>query len=679
MSWTDFPGTVLAGQGLVEATSPFRQFLVFSALRFRLRRPAVCSARGPTQSRECGCKTVGGPRMRKSQARSRIRPFAAGATAAVATAAALAASGLPAAAAANLVLNTSQVAAAGGTVLYVSGWSGTADGYGVRFVTSTGTCPTDYDDSGTGVVEVAGALEDLSASVSWILTPALTAGTTYKPCFYQGTGANAAAATDTLASSGTTTVTAVNFGVPSATTGQAAEKVTLTSPSAAWSASTYASQFVSGVTACPNTYTAASSSVLVAATVKTSTSVLTITVPTVVVGTSYLICTYAGTTAGTSALNGRGTTSFTAFDKTLPAVTVKPNAGSSSQENTVTVSAPTGSTAFTGTPDAIVSRNSCPNTRPLAANLGNTTFLEPYEAVLTKISNAKVAVTIPADVVLVNGGDVATPWNICIYASSTAASALVSAPGIYNVAANLEVSGAQFAVGSGAAGNTAAGPAQGGSAITVSGLEGIPTATGALITASLGGSAIENIVVKSTSTFTGTTTSHAAGAVDLKVTTAAGSDSTANQPYTYNYGITVTPNTAANTANPVLDITGAGFDALSFENVAASAVPTAGKSLVLLTDNTWNAQSFTNLTAYAVKPISYCNTVLPISDTEIICTLSLTASVASTSGTQLTLGGGAVPAGTYTITIANDADGLDSANYELSVVSSGSTFTVASF
>jgi len=619
--------------------------------------------------------------MRKSQARTGHRPLKAVAAAAFATAAVLAGTAVPAQAAAALVLSTSQVAIAGGTVLYITGGSALSTGLGIRFALSSGACPTTYQATTPAGSVSGGAITAVAASVTTasVTTPALPAGT-YKPCLYADAVSDAAAFTgDTWAGSGIVTVTSVNVAALSPTTGQSADKVTLTAGTGIFTLTAYPTEFISGVTACPATYATASSSVIVGTTVKTSASVLTVTVPsTLVAGTPYYVCSYVGAVASTSALAARGNVTFASFASTLPPTTLAPTGGSSGVATTVTVSVPTTSAVFTGTPDVLVTRNSCPLVRPADAALGGTTLLEPYEPTVTKISNSKLAVTMPTTVI-VGGLDVTTAWNVCSYASVTAGAVLLAAPAAYSVAPVLDVSGAQFAVGGGSAAGTGSGPAQGGSQITVSGLAGIPTAAGALLTATLGGSPITITAVNSSTSFTGTTTPHAAGAVKLSVTTGGGTKTMATATYTYTYGITVTPNTAASGASPVLDITGAGFGSLTFGNVTA-AVPTADTSYVLLTDNVWyNTSDFTTGNAMGIAPVSYCNTVLPISDTEIICTLDLANSITSVAANVPTIAATAVAAGTYTITVVNDADAMDSADSDYSIVSSGSTFTVASF
>lgn len=619
--------------------------------------------------------------MRKSQARTGHRPLKALAAAAFATSVVLAGTAGPAQAGATLTLSQTQVAITGGTVLYISGGTGLASTQGIRFTPSSGSCPATYDAATPAGTVNGGLITAVNVNTAWVTTPAMPAGT-YKPCLYLSATNGAPYTTDTFAASGNVTVTAVNMATLSPTTGAAGDKVTMTASSAIFTAASYGTEFVSGVTACPTTYTAAGSTVIVGTTVKTSTEVLTVTVPsTLTTGTPYYVCSYAGTTAG-SALAAVGKATFASFDSALPPVTLSPTGGGSGASTIVTISVPTTSAVFTGTPNVLLTRNACPLVRPADAALGGTTGLEPYAVVPTKISNSKLYVTMPSTVI--GGGGVAT-WNICTYASVDTGAVLVADPATYTVAPAMTWTAPTFAVGGTGAALTGSGPAQGGSQITISALDGIPTTPGALLSASLGGSPIDITTVNSSTSFTGITSAHAPGAVALSVTTAAGTRTTIGLatplPYTYTYGITVTPNTAASGTTPVLDIAGAGFASLSFADVLTGAGPVANKSYVLLTNNTWNAQTFSGIGAMAVAPTSYCNGVLPISDKEIICTLNLTAMIdpASAANVATITAGTDVPAGTYTITVANDADNLESSNSDLSITSSGSTFTVAPF
>jgi IPT/TIG domain-containing protein len=615
--------------------------------------------------------------MPKSQQRTGHRLLTIGATTAVAASTMLVATALPAYAA-TATLSQTQVAVGGGTVLRIMGTGlAISDTHGVRFAPAAGACPSDYDETTPAGAVSAGAMDAFGTSMAVIVTPAgLTAGAAYKVCVYADTsGSGALVATDTIPD-----VTAVHMLAQNTTVLKAGDKVTLTANSGIFSAATYASQIVNNTTTtCPLTLQTPAAPgppayITAPATTKTtgSSSQIAVTMPAAtafVAGTPYLVCTYATATAG-AALVARSRSTVSTVPADLPAPTLSPTGGSSATATTITQTLPNTSTLFTTTPDVLITQNACASTRPAA--LGG----DYVQGGVTKIANYKIAVTVPSSVA-VSTGDVTTPWNLCTYASTTPGTALVLVPTIYNVAPVLSLDTAAYAVGSAAADTSAEGPAQGNSLVTISGLTGIPTAEGAVLSASLGGSPLA-ITGKTSTSITGTTSAHAAGAVNLTVTTAAGTKSTTTTPYTFTYGITVAPNTAASGTTPIIDITGAGFGALTFGDGGAALV--ANRAYVFLTDNVWNAQDFSSpLSAFATVPISYCNNVLPISDTEIICTLNLTSRIDSVSTWTPTVSGIDVPPGSYTVTVANARGGLDETLYNYSIVSSGSTFTVASY
>lgn len=618
--------------------------------------------------------------MRKSQQRTGHRLLIIGATSAVAASTVLAATALPAYAAA-ITLSQTQVAASGGTVLRLSGTALTiSDTMGVRFAPAAGACPATYDASTPAGTVSAGVMDAFGSTQAVVVTPAgLTAGSSYKVCVYADATTGALSVADTIAD----TVLAVNMAAQNTTAVKASDKVTLTAPTAVFSGTGYASQLVNNTTTtCPTTlqtpaapgppaYIAAPATTKVVG----SNSKIDVTIPTTnfVAGTPYLICTYATSAVGAALVaRSRSTVSTVPALADAPLSTMSPSGGSSGVASTVTLTLPTTSNLFSTTPDVLITQNACATTHP--ASLGG----DYVQGTVTKIANFKVAVTVPSSV-KVSTGDVTTPWNLCTYADSSTGSALVLQPSVYNVAPVLDLASAQYAVGSGGASGSGSGPAQGNSVITISGLTGIPTAEGATLSASLGGSPI-TITGKTATSITGTTTAHAPGPVKLSVTTAAGTKTTTGTPYTYTYGITVAPNTAASGTTPIVDITGAGFGSLLFSDVVTATALTDDRAHVFLTDNTWNAQNFSaGIDAFATAPVSYCNNVLPISDTEIICTLNLSNRIDSVSTHTPTMTGVDVPAGTYSITVANDRDGLDSDLHNYSIVSSGSTFTVSPY
>lgn len=647
--------------------------------------------------------------MRKSRTKTGCRPLRAGIAVGATVAAVVAGTALPAYAG-TFTTSTTQVAAVtGGTTLYLTG-TGTAfdspvvslttySDLAVRFITpSTATCPTTYAGtsatSGAAVVSAGLATAGSATDAYVTVPPGLVHNTTYGLCLY---GTNSATNADLVATGGSSpvftgdtasnTVTAVNMGALGPSTGVAGDKITTTAGHDAFTLGSYSTQFVNNSSmTCPTTYSTTTSQILTATTVKTSVRVLTVTVPTspaLTAGTPYVVCHYAGSTVGSSVLAARSRSSFAVYGTTaLPSVAMSPVGGSSGTATAITLTAP--SPIFTGSAPAVLfTTNACPATYTAGSN-----NLEPYaptvSPAVSKISNSKIATTVPT-AIIVGGLDATTPWNVCAYASTSGA--LVAAPSTYSVAPVLNVTGAQFSTGAASPTNTLSGPSQGGQQITVTGLTGIPSAAavaaGARLTAMLGNSPITNITPIDATSFSGVTGPNVAGDAQLSVTTAAGTKTTTaaaaggTRYYTFTYGTTVTPNTAPSGSSPVLDITGAGFSNIATWANTANGVASTASGYVILTNNAYYGQTFNNLNIFATAPVSYCNGVLPISDTEIICTLNLAARIDSVSLNAPTIGATAVPAGSYTVTVVNEGNDIDANEY--SIVSSGSTFTVAPF
>jgi hypothetical protein len=408
-----------------------------------------------------------------------------------------------------------------------------------------------------------------------------------------------------------------------------------------------------GTATCPSTYTTASPNIVVSSPARTSADVATLTVPaTLAQGSSYNICIYNGTTAGTSALIGKSAGTYTM----KPAVTLSPAQGPSGGTNNITVSSTSAILSGVTSPGVLFSRLACP------AIYGTTSDILAGTSP-QKITNYKVVVQVPTGVALTGPTEATANYNVCIYTNATTGP-LVAAPGSYTIAPVLTVTSV----------SPAAGPAQGGSEVTITG-GGFPLAEDALVTASIGGSELQNIQVVDANTITGTTTSHAPGTANVSVTTAAGTKSTSNSPYTYTYGITVSPNTAPNTATSVyLDVMGAGFSAMTF----GATGHTAGGHVFLVTNSGYDPAATS--TDWTNPPVTECTNVLKISDNEIICTLDLTQQ--STAAGALTTGGGHnVPNGAYTVAVvSNGTPGAALVpGTDVSIISSGSTFTVAPY
>jgi hypothetical protein len=372
-------------------------------------------------------------------------------------------------------------------------------------------------------------------------------------------------------------------------------------------------------------------------------------------GSLYKVCIYNGTTPASSTLQGSSTGTYNA----LPSVTLSPSVGPTAGTNTITATALT--PFLTGiTPGAFFSRVDCP-----ALYVDDSDTI-PASAV-TKISNYKAAFTVPVGVALTLG-EATAAYKLCIYGGTTGSDTLISAPGAYTIAPVLGVTSA----------NPLGGPAQGLSTVVITGTGfPLPANTEAILSASIGGSPLTDITKLTATTFSGKTSAHAPGAASISVTTAAGTKS--GGTYTFSYGITVAPNTAPNTgvgATVFLDVQGAGFEALTASFALSTNLPADSSSVnahVYLVDGAYNNTAIT--TTKTVPQIEDCLNVMVISDVELICQLTLTAGVTNATPTAA---GPAVPKGTYTVTVVDKGD-IGATPLSASIISSGSTFTVADY
>lgn len=591
--------------------------------------------------------------MRKSASRTGSRPFRAGVAVVATAAAVVAGTAAPAYAVAGTIDPDVGPIGGGSTTIMTSVGAFTSiTAASGRFVANSGTCPTTFGT--TSSTNLAAAVLVNDADTATMTVPSLAAGT-YRACIYGVTTGSVASttplsvnSTDTLVLNGantaptlTPTVGPITAGATITATGLGPYLATATTPAATFK--------LTSVGACNTTYTTTSATAATTVTKNVGNTVATITAPALTAG-AYNLCIYAGTSTSSVLL---GTTTYTA----MAAPVLSPKAGNSGGGNTITVTTPS-AVISGGSPAVTFTKGNCP-----AAYAGVTGDHVPAVTV-TKISTSKVAVLIPVGVV-VDVGASTTAWNTCLF-SSTAGN-LIAAPVAYTVAPAL-----------GAANPTilpSGGPAQGGTSIVITGLSGIPTADGATLSASLGGSPLEGITVVDNTSISARTTAHAAGDVKLSVTTAAGTQTSTLTEFTYSYGITISPNAAPNTADVTMDIMGAGFNnILSWGTEITGAAPTTG-AYVFLVSNAWftTADGGSGLNAGLA---TQCKVPTVISDNELICTLALTDSLTAAGAYDAT----PVTDGAYSIVVVNDISdtSLDKAT-QYSRVSSGAAFTVSEY
>jgi hypothetical protein len=613
--------------------------------------------------------------MRKSQSTTGFRPLRAGIAVAATAAAVVAGTSTPAFAADVAVTVTpAQVPSAGGTVLTVSG-TNVFNGItapGARFVAGTAACGTAYTT--TPVVGTAsGTVTKTGTDAGTVVVPSgLTPGS-YKLCLFADTSSGAIAG---HSSTNITVVPSVSINAPGPSAGN--NVVPFTSTGTFTTATTgvgvtFTPTATPATAVCADRYTttATGTTIVTGAAARSGTdanNTVNITMPsTLTQGTQYVVCLYNGTVAGTSALLARATNTYSV----LPQATLNPKNGASGTTYTITLSTPT-PLITASAPAVTFTTTACPTTYATGSSA------QPFASgTVTKISNSKLAVVVPATVT----ATVPTAFNACLYADNTSGALLAAAPTL-TVAPG---AGFTTVVISSNGQTVTGGPAQGGSVLTFTGLSGLPTPTevanGATLSASFGKSPLTDVTPISANSFSGTTTAHAAGADKLTVTTAAGSATTPATVYSFSYGITVTPNTAAS-GTPKLDILGSGFLNANISTPAtASIAPTSTAGLgVFLVTNAWYPATTTIL---KTGLISQCTNIVIISDTELLCDLLLTNSIDPANSTQaygLAATPAAVPIGVYNIVVVNDVtDTSLTADVDYSRISSGSTFTVAPY
>ena len=355
-----------------------------------------------------------------------------------------------------------------------------------------------------------------------------------------------------------------------------------------------------------------------------------------------------------------------------------------------TMAAPVVSFVTTGTAGTAV----CPTSysAPVAIAVNATSpYAQTAGIVVTpaasvrKVSNSKIAVTIPstalnaggsgADLYNANGLDLGTnqitaKYNMCVYAGSTPGNTTTSgliASGTYTIADAPTVTSI----------SPASGPALGGTKITVVG-----TGFTSGMTATIGGNPLTSVTVTSDTGFTAVLPAHVAAA-DLPIVVNTTGGRVTSTPlggaggvdFSYVNGIEVTPNTSAGNTVTTIDITGVGFQGLDW--ASANATTVAARAHVFLVAGAYNNAAGAGPPSRINGPVTECQNVLVISDTELICDIDTTLVEVPADDT---VAAGTVPEGAYVVTIVSTgAVGATGGSYYQTRVTSGSIFTVAAY
>ncbi|MEU4622155.1 IPT/TIG domain-containing protein [Actinoplanes sp. NPDC023801] len=521
---------------------------------------------------------------------------------------------------------------------------------GAIFTTAT-SCPSTYNTTAPNVA--ATNPTKLSATSASFTVPSgltLNTGSLPKPyfvCVYNGTTVGTSAVLNDATQFVLTPTATVT---PTSGVSGGGNTITINAPTGVTSLFTTATPFVafaSSATGCGQVANDTDPANIAATSTKVSAAQITATVPAGVGGpngTGFNVCVY--TESG-----GSGTpVAVGTYSVTLGAVTQSSTVGP--ELATVTL---TGATAFlTGIePVAEVVAPATTTTATPCPALYTTVDPGVIEAAdVRKISNAKVAVTMPA---VVDVGD--GPYSICLYSSTSTTTGRLLAAGTYTAAAVPTLTIV----------SPSSGTPLGGVTMTVKGTN-LPTTPGS-ITATLGGSPLTVTPVNET-TFTAVTPPNSLGSKALNITTASGT-ATLSGAFTYVNSLAVIPNTAPNTTIAQdINVLGTGFLEYNFNDAANT------DAHVYLVHGRWNgAAHVTTGNRANVNAVADCTDVLVVSDTELVCSLDL-AHALTAAGTETTNANGARTV-VEAITLVDDQYQLVSANANFTKADIGKAISMA--
>ena len=319
--------------------------------------------------------------------------------------------------------------------------------------------------------------------------------------------------------------------------------------------------------------------------------------------------------------------------------------------NTITATS-TANTFLAGTGVLFVYKTTAGTACPTTYGSPSGTLV-PATSAIHVLTAKKLAVTVPAGVALsaAPAGATSAAFLLCTY-TGTGTSAAVTGTANYTVAAAPTVLSV----------SPATGPALGGGTITLTGTNFTATTT-----AMIGTEPLTGITFIDSTHISGIVPAQAAGAAKSVTATSVGGSGTLAAAYTYSNGIEISPNTAPTAGAGVdVDVQGVGFSSLTFGTTTGST-PDDLNAHVYVVDG----QYLLSGSAKTQGELGECVNVLPISDSELICTVNTTHAYGGT--------GSAIANGTYTLSVV--ANGLPAAatSTPVSIISSGSTFTVAPY
>jgi len=523
-------------------------------------------------------------------------PVAGGTTLIAATASAAYTAG-PAGA---LTLDTSSGPAGGGTSVVLTDAS-------ARFPTGTAVqlrpdaCGPTFTTPAGNIVNAATLAPFTAGATSLtITTPALTQ-TAYYVCAYTG---NTNASSALVSGTSTAAFDVIHPLTLNLTTGPdtGGYQITATDAEGGFSG-TIGVRFTAS--ACPTTY-GAGSGVSTTATVGGLTS-LTINVPALTVG-PYYVCAYRGNSTNDPLGSETTTAAFTSRN-TEPLTLGSANGT-------------TGTNSFTATiPSGTFPSSIAPAWIRFIASVA---VCLPSNVVAsgTNIAASDVRRISPGNkLAITTAAMAAASYKVCVYADGTTGALLAESAVSYVTAAGVTIDTV----------SPAAGPAQGGTLITVEGTNfstAAPGTPGAL-TVTIGGVPLTEVTVGGGGTsFTALTPAHAPGGpFDLAVSSPSGSATKAGA-FTYSYGIRVTPSAAPNTESVDISVSGVGFTGVDFDTDGAATgttgdTPSGVGGHVYLVKGEYDPTELHTATFKVNDMLLECVDVLVIDDTELVCALHL--------------------------------------------------------
>lgn len=265
------------------------------------------------------------------------------------------------------------------------------------------------------------------------------------------------------------------------------------------------------------------------------------------------------------------------------------------------------------------------------------------------------------------GTQTSARWNVCVYDSESTTASSLLATSSYTVAIRPTITAII----------PSSSPAGGGQLITVDGTGFNAAGTGT--SASIGGVDLTGITVAPNgNSFTAVTGPRAAeSGLVLTVNTPGGTvtsqdpdnDSTTNDAsilFAYSNGIVISPNTAPSGAAVYIDVTGAGFEQMTF---SPGGDPTSTDAHVFLVRDAYDPSDN--------RGVAECVVDAVVSDNELICTLDLAAEQLSPADSS-TVPSTTIADGAYLMTVVADgAVGATDANP--TIISSGASFVVGPY